>query len=108
VFLTNLRANPNDDRRIEASGIREELTEMSVVGRFQLILDNDLPVPTRVTGFNVGGKRSDCGFGLREFQIQPQRLPEETEVCAKPWSEIGWLGFPKRTRLYVFQLTEIA
>jgi hypothetical protein len=41
MFLANLRANPNDNSGIQARRVSQQLSEMAVVGGFQLILDNN-------------------------------------------------------------------
>jgi hypothetical protein len=40
MLVANIGADPDDDCCVEPASIREKLTQMAMVGAFQLVLDN--------------------------------------------------------------------
>jgi len=52
-LLTELPGNPDHRPRINSSGICNQLTEVVVIRRFQLVFDDNQAVLIQVTGQNV-------------------------------------------------------
>ena len=93
VFITELLGNPDDDAGVVTGGVRENLPEMGVVGRSQLVLDDHRTSAT-LTGQEIQRERSDRCLSLLDFEIHPQGTAKLVDVLLQPWCEVGRLVRP--------------
>jgi hypothetical protein len=74
MLLPNLRADPHNNRGVQASRVRQQLAEMTMVSRLQLIFYNDGTITPRVAGMDVAGKISNGLFKLYQLEIDAKCL----------------------------------
>ena len=106
MFLANLRAYPDDHRRIKTCRIGEQLAQMSVIGRLQLVFDNDLPVAADIARTDIGSEAADGAFRPLQFKIEAQRLTQTVEVFRQPRRESALLGCPYYPCIEIFDFAQ--
>lgn len=72
VFIPELFGNPDYHMSVKSSRIGEQLAEVSVIGGFELIFNNDRAATPRVTRQDIQRIATHRGFTRFQFQVQPQ------------------------------------
>ena len=71
MFVSELFGDPDDRACIVAGRVGEQLTEMGMVGWFQLVLDDYRTVVAYITRQQVERECSDGRFTLLKFKLYP-------------------------------------
>ena len=78
---------------------------MSVIGGFELVLDEDAITRSGVLGDDVDGEIVDGSFGGDRLQLDPQRVGEEADVVEEPRYALGThIGMEPRARAHVHNI----
>ena len=96
--LTERRRYPNDRRSIQAEGIHKTLPEMTVVGSFELILD-DHGRAIGILGVNVETELSDGNLGGDDRETHAESLRQHVDVLRQPRGEVTGLRRPDVSRV---------
>ncbi len=107
MLLPNLSTYPDDDRSVESRGICKQLPKVTVICRFQLILDHDLSISTGITGVDIAAESAHRGFSSERFQIKTQCFTKKIEILTEPRGEVTSFRAPQGARLEVFQFSEV-
>jgi hypothetical protein len=96
VLVGKSRGDPDDGGSVEASGVGHELTEMHVVGDFQLILDQHIVAGGRFATDDVRAKRTYPLLSALNLKIEAYRLAEQGYVLGlrEPRRELRRLAQP--------------
>ena len=84
VFFSSLSHEPNDELGFMSCRISDELTEVAVVGDFELILNNDFPAGVLLLRKYVHVISANIGFYLNEFYTDADFIAQKFEIV--------WLG----------------
>ena len=98
MFLHWICRNPDCDVRVQVHQVSENLAEMTVIGFFKLILDDDL-VSKAIFSIDVDPVRSDIAFYGLDSDIHINYLVEVVDVICKPPREIGCFPLPYFTKI---------
>lgn len=75
MLVSKLRSYPYKDSGVIARGVGQHLAQMVVIGRCQLALDDNWPVPVKVMSEDVQRISSDRRLGRLEFKFEPRASP---------------------------------
>jgi hypothetical protein len=106
MFLSDGCGNPDDSGSVKAASVREQLTKVTVVGRLQLVLDDQSTAVGNVIPDEVDGIPADRDFSFVDHEIQAERLAKKTDVRSEPWSEVKRFVGPHLSGLNALQLTQ--
>jgi hypothetical protein len=74
MLFSDIFDYPDNDLGIVAGRIRDNLSEMVVIGFLQLVLYCDLTPGCLLFGENVNAESSNMGLGLDRFYVDPYLL----------------------------------
>lgn len=97
----------DDDACIEAGCVGEELAEMIVVGRFELVLDDDGPVAAKIMGEEIEREGTDRSLARLEFEVEAEGAAQVGEVVGKPGCETAGFVRPDVAESDVFERAEV-
>ena len=97
MLLAERGRYPDDCLRFGASCVGDELPEMVVVGRRELVLDDQHAVVREVAPEEVERERSDRVLGNRQLEIDAEHVGEDVGVLEQPGREIVSLMHPHLT-----------
>jgi hypothetical protein len=94
VLVRDLASNPDNDPGATVRGVDHQLPKMLVVGRVELVLDDDLNV--LIAGDDVRAERADVLLGRDQFQAHPDGLAKQGQilVLSQPGREVSSLVLP--------------
>ena len=80
VFFSSVSHEPNDELGFVSCRISDELTEMVVVGHFELILNNDFPAGVFLLRKYVHIIPANIGFYLNKFYTDADFIAQKFEI----------------------------
>lgn len=81
MFLAKTLGYPNDRVRLQPCRIGQQLAKMTMVGRCDLILDQNPSVGIRLLGKNIGIKRPNFFFDGLKLKRNTDFFGEKVEIC---------------------------
>jgi len=95
VRLAEIGGDPDHGLSLEPCEVGHDLAQMGVVGRLQLVLDQDDAVIHRVARENVGAERLDGDLGAGEFERDADHVRQVVDVLGEPRGELVCLMLPR-------------
>ena len=101
MFIPEPFRQPHYRHRLQTCGVSQQLSEMIVVGLFELVLDQHQGISPHVPANDVGAERTYLFFDRPGFQFEPKRFTEYHEVFqfGEPRCEFGRLIRPDLAEL---------
>ncbi|WP_259465863.1 hypothetical protein [Rhodococcus opacus] len=92
-LFAEVGGDPDDGGGVEAGGVDQALSEVSVVGAFELVLDDHGAV-VAVLGVDVEAEVADPHFGGDDGQSHFEGVGEDVDVFGEPGCEVAGFGGP--------------
>ena len=96
VVVAEPRRNPDDGRGLESGRVHQQLTQMSVIRAFQLVLDDD-DAAVEGLGLDVEPELPHRHLGRLQRQRHRELIGEDVEVLGQPRGEVAGLRGPHVT-----------
>ena len=96
IISGRMKGNPHHGSCLQRRCVGEYLSEMAVIGLFELVLDQNMGAIKAVLADNIGCIRADSNLLSHQFQIEAKLLAQDGEIACigKPWREVVGLVLP--------------
>lgn len=81
VFFSDRAGDPYDDTGVESGGVGDQLTQVGVVGGFELVLDDHHAIATQISSQEIEREATDGGLALQNLEFKTECFTEGFDVA---------------------------